>query len=155
MAISKPINNKGTMGNPGGVSKLDLRSQIAEANRELMSNYKGHLSLCGCCGETYRLNADDYTLEESLILDQWLSNNGCPHCDWKNPKLFKLRKQLLEHTFEIGSLRIDCLRVPVGYRNRKVLSFDAETQSVPVSKKSKKGVAIYSYDSKGNIIDLN
>lgn len=153
MAISKKINNKGTMANPGGVSKIDLRSQIAEANRELMSNYKGHSSACKC-GENFRLNDTDFTLEESAILDKWLSKNGCQFCDWKNPKIFRLRKLLLEVEFQIGAKKYEALRVPVGYYPRKVSAFDAKTQCVPTSKVSK-GIKIYSYDSKGNIIDLN
>lgn len=118
-------NNRSKTADGHTMSKIDVMNELAVQERELLNSHKGLESSCGKCGESFRMSNIDNTLREAIVLDIHLANGGCPSCNnWKTADWHSKRNDLLEMTFELNGVEIKTLRIPAGFKTRKIIQVD-------------------------------
>jgi len=128
--ISKQTNNTGATGNHG-MSKIDVKNELAKQENDMKQDYKGYRFACSKCNENFEMNDVKYSPRQKGIVRKWLSNNHCPYCDnWKSPEFFRRRNFLVEHLFTIDGVDYKALRVPEGYRPKKIIKCDSEGKPI-------------------------
>ena len=125
MAIAKRVSNSGSAGG-NGMSKIDVHNELAREERELSKEHRGWDSCCGN-GCDYRMSKHQYTFEQSYDLGLWLRAGNCPTCNgWKNPEVLKSMSSMKEYIFVVEGVEFNVLRVPRGYRRKKIIKIETE-----------------------------
>lgn len=113
------------------MSKIDVQNELAKQENELRQSYKGYECVCRKCGEKYEISPRKHTYEEKLRLTEYLSKGGCVACQsWKTAQYAKTSNALVEHTFKFSGLEIKALKVPHGYRPRKIIKTDEKGKPI-------------------------
>ena len=118
-----PINRSKT-GDGHAMTKLDVKNELAKQERELMREHKGYECSCTKCGEAFHISTQKYTREDKIALTKYLFQN-CPSCkNWKTDEWHSMRNMLLQLTFTIDGKEYKTLRIPSGYRAKRILKIE-------------------------------
>lgn len=118
-AISPVKRSKSSDGH--GMTRIEVHNEVAKAERELRDEYKGYTSSCGLCGAAFDLSTKAYDRSDKIRLSLWLTDGNCPYCTMSFKHHVIVQNRLVQHEFELGSKLIKCLRIPVGYRTKKIV----------------------------------
>jgi len=128
--INKQTNNSGAAGGHS-MSKIDVQNEIAKQENDMRKDYKGHGFSCSKCNESFEMSDVKYSPRQKGVVRKWLLKGNCPYCKgWKKPEIFKRRNWLVEHTFNIEGRDYKALRVPYGYRSKKLIKLDADGKPI-------------------------
>ena len=107
------------------MSKIDVQNELAKEQKNLLRSYKGYECSCGKCGEKFEISTQKNTLNEKILLTSYLTQGGCPSCNsWKTNEFHKMRNYLVEYNFEIEGKEIRALRIPNGFRPKRIIKTD-------------------------------
>jgi hypothetical protein len=127
--ICPRVNSKSNDGHT--MSKIEVKNELAKQERDLLQTYKGYPASCCKCGEKYEISINKYTLEDKINLSQWLTDGNCPFClNWKTDRFHKIRNDLVPFTFDVNGREILALRVPNGFRPKKITKLDDKGEAV-------------------------
>lgn len=107
--------------NGHAMTRIEVSNEIAKAEKAMRDEYKGYESSCGRCGSAFELSTKTYSRNDKIRLSIWLTKGNCPYCTMSLENHVRLQNSLVQHEFEVGNREIKCLRVPTGYRTKKII----------------------------------
>lgn len=113
------------------MSKIDVQNELAKQERDLIKEYKGYQCSCQRCGDKYEISTQKYNLADKIRLTKHLTQGACLSCSsWKTSQFHKSRNALLQITFDVQGTEIKALRVPQGFRPRKIIKTDENGKAI-------------------------
>jgi hypothetical protein len=115
--------------NGGGhqTSVIELKNELAKAQKALLDEHKGRRASCSRCGEKFSLSAIKYNDADEFIFSAWLSRGNCPYCkSFQSSPGPIVHSRLSKHVFNVSlseghSLEIRCLRIPSNFRPLQIV----------------------------------